>query len=48
MPNNYKSLIFNKIQQGGVKSSHGFRAYAIQGRAEGLCLGFFLCQNLNS
>ena len=43
MPNNYKSLIFNKMQRGGgKKSSHGFRAYAIQGRAEGLCLGFFV------
>ena len=43
MPNNYKSLIFNKIQLwGGGKFPHGFRACTIQGRAEGLCLGFFV------
>ena len=42
MPNDCKSPIFNKCNGCGGKFPHGFRACTIQGRAEGLCLGFFV------
>ena len=42
MPNDCKSPIFNKCNGCGVKFPHDFRACTIQGRAEGLCLGFFV------